>query len=94
MIQAGIGETHVNAFLTTLGIPPISFNTIKFHERRVGKHIEYAARQSCSNASQTEYQLALQKANTINFEEALELLEMASGKKQTQLSLTVLCARS
>ena len=50
MMHAGIGETHVNAFLTTMAIPPISFNTLKKRERDIGPSFELTAQQSCRQA--------------------------------------------
>lgn len=54
MIDAGMGATHVNAFLTAVNIPPIPPKTLKSHERYVGKKIEAAAQQSCQDAIMLE----------------------------------------
>ncbi|XP_053407136.1 uncharacterized protein LOC123525512 [Mercenaria mercenaria] len=54
MIHAGIGETHMNGFLVTLGIPPIHHKTLKKHERKVGKVMEENARDSCARACEEE----------------------------------------
>ena len=59
MIHAGIGETHINAFLTTMAIPPISFNTLKKRERDIGPSIELTAKQSCRMASIEELNMTL-----------------------------------
>ena len=78
MIHAGIGETHVNAFLSTIGIPPLNGKTLKKLERKVGIIIENEAKLSCVSASQAEYAIAMEAAvptDQISFDEALELLE-------------------
>ncbi|XP_053404406.1 uncharacterized protein LOC123558246 [Mercenaria mercenaria] len=54
MIHAGIGETHMNGFLVTLGIPPIHHKTLKKHERKFGKVMEENARDSCARACEEE----------------------------------------
>ena len=50
MIDACIGATHVNAFLTAVKIPPIHPKTLKSYERYVGKNIEAAADKSCQDS--------------------------------------------
>ncbi|XP_053383810.1 uncharacterized protein LOC123536329 [Mercenaria mercenaria] len=54
MIHAGIGETHMNGFLVTLGIPPIHHKTLKKHEQKVGKVMVENARDSCARACEEE----------------------------------------
>ncbi|MEW8544186.1 MAG: hypothetical protein AB2693_11690 [Candidatus Thiodiazotropha sp.] len=54
MIHAGIGEKHLNAFLTTLAIPSISPKTLKRRERDIGPFIEKTAKESCERASYEE----------------------------------------
>ena len=59
MLDAGVGETHVNNILTALDIPPVSHKTLKKSERSVGaalekkheKAVESILRQSASKLS-------------------------------------------
>ena len=56
-IHAGIGATKVNAFLTTMNLPPIHHKTLKRREREVGVAAETLAKRSCSEALQQECQM-------------------------------------
>ena len=80
MIHAGIGETHVNSLLTTMGLPAISARTVKKMERRVGPHIEVEAKKTCSESRKKEYNIALCQRSESNqdeltFDEAMSLLD-------------------
>ena len=50
MVHSGLGETHVNNFLTSMNLPPISHKTLKKREREVGPIIEKVAEESCEKA--------------------------------------------
>lgn len=101
MIHAGIGNTHVNAFLTALGIPEIHHKTLKKMERLVGPIIESAAKDSCNRASLLEKSISLEKCDVkteiapevsdeqITFEEAMQILEDDGGN----LNSTLKCLR-
>ncbi|XP_014471570.1 PREDICTED: uncharacterized protein LOC106742804 [Dinoponera quadriceps] len=62
MIDAGIGETHVNSLLTSMDVPSIGPKTIKIHERVVGKAIEEVAEGSCLKSIQLEKKLTVKVA--------------------------------
>ena len=67
MIDAGIGETHLNLLLSALNIPPMSQTSMKRFERIVGKAIESVAQSSCMEAIEMEKKLAsnaIQENNT------------------------------
>lgn len=79
MVHAGIGETHVNVFLTTLGLPSVSSKTLKKHERKVGPAIEKVAEMGCEDACREEKELQLETGTEMTFEEALEWLDSMGG---------------
>ena len=54
MIDAGIGETHVNNLLAALDIPPIHHKTLKKYERRIGVALEKSAGESCRRSLEEE----------------------------------------
>ena len=47
MLHSGVGETHINNFLSTLDIPPVCHKTLKKAERAVRVVIESCAKRSC-----------------------------------------------
>jgi hypothetical protein len=57
MIDAGIGHTHVAALFSTMGMPSLTFSTMKRHERVVGPIIERVAYRSCVEAAKLEKSL-------------------------------------
>lgn len=50
MLHAGIGETHINNFLTSMNVPPIHHKTLKRREREAGKGIETVANRLMAKA--------------------------------------------
>jgi len=58
MIHAGIGVTHVNAFLTSVNIPPIDAKNMKRKEREIGPAIESLAKKSCTDALWEEREIS------------------------------------
>ena len=58
MLHAGIGETHLNNFLTALDVPPICHKTLKKMERRFGVALETTAKRSCLRNLQKECELS------------------------------------
>ena len=54
MIHAGIGPTHVNAFLSAVNVPPIATGTFYSHQNEIGITIEKVAKQSCSEVAKEE----------------------------------------
>ena len=54
MIDAGIGETHVNNLLAALDIPPIHHKTLKKYERRIGGPLEKSAGDRCRRSLEEE----------------------------------------
>uniref|UniRef100_A0ABD2X077 Mutator-like transposase domain-containing protein n=1 Tax=Trichogramma kaykai TaxID=54128 RepID=A0ABD2X077_9HYME len=63
-VDAGIGETQLNALLTSMNIEPVSSSLLKRYERKVGKCIEKAAIESCSQSLEEEISLT-ENANDI-----------------------------
>ncbi|MES9904366.1 MAG: hypothetical protein ABW168_17025 [Sedimenticola sp.] len=63
MVHAGIGEKHLNALLTTLGVPHINAKTLKRRERDIGPFIEKTAKESCLESSYAEKALMLSHAD-------------------------------
>ena len=57
MLHAGVGETHINNFLTSLDIPPICHKTVKKCEREVGVVVESEAKDSCRTFLAQEVEL-------------------------------------
>ena len=54
MINAGIGERHVNTMLSSMSVPTIHNRTLKRKERKVGESIMKVANQSCKQAISDE----------------------------------------
>ena len=75
MIHAGIGVTHVNAFLTTLNIPPVSANMMRRRSDEAGPAIENIAQSSCDSA--------------INAERAAELVKQGIPDEGQDVHLSV-----
>lgn len=63
MIDAGIGQTHLNSVLTVMDIPSIGSKALKVHERKVDKVIEKVAEESCLESIRLETTLTMQEAN-------------------------------
>lgn len=61
MINAGIGETHLNVVLTAMNIPHINQGTLKKRERECGVVIESVARAACAEFSHKEYDALKEK---------------------------------
>ena len=59
MIDAGIGETHVNNLLTALDIPPVCHKSLKKSERVVGTALERMAHGSCKKNLEEECRLTI-----------------------------------
>jgi len=94
MIHAGIGETHVNALLTTIGLPSISCKTLKKMERIIGPLIEAEAIQRCTDARKDEYDIAyarelerMETVDQITFDEAMSLLESPHQLGKCKISI-------
>lgn len=60
MIDAGMGETHVNTLLSAIDVPSPAPKTIKKHERKVGNAVEKVTIESCISAIRKEKELTLQ----------------------------------
>ena len=50
MLDSGLGETHINKFLASLGVHPVHQKTFKKREREIGYHIEGLSKESCQAA--------------------------------------------
>ena len=83
MVHAGVGEYHMNAIFTTIGLPSATFKTYKKSERTVGPMIEKVAEVSCQNACKEEEMM--EKNNQVTFEEALAMLESFDGNNTNSL---------
>ena len=59
MIDAGLGETQLNSFLTAMNIPDISTSLLKRQERVIGKAIEEVAEESCRENLRLEKELTI-----------------------------------
>lgn len=64
MIHAGIGPTHVNAFLTTMDIPAVSSTMLQGRSSEAGPAIEVVAKASCTAARIAERTAELEKSST------------------------------
>ena len=64
MLDAGMGATHINKFLTGLGVPPLSPCTIKKREREIGPMVEALAKESCQ-ATREYKMLVLRQPRTL-----------------------------
>ena len=60
MIDSGLGESHVNNFLSSVGIPTITPQLLKKNERKVGCAIEEVAKESCIDGIQLEKKKTLE----------------------------------
>ena len=58
MLDAGMGATQVNKFLTGHGVPPLSPCTIKKREREIGPMVEAPAKESCKATKEKEIALS------------------------------------
>ena len=54
MINSGMGHTHVETLLTTMGIPAMSHSTMKRREREVAPAISKTAKAACDAALKAE----------------------------------------
>ena len=57
MIHAGLGQTHVNAFLYAVNIPPMSTSAYQNRTEEVGVAIEKVAKTSFNEAATKERML-------------------------------------
>jgi len=57
MIDAGIGEIHLNTILSALNIPALNPTVVKRHERVVGPAIKSVTKDSCREVLQLEKKL-------------------------------------
>ena len=60
-----MGATHVNKFLTGLGVPPLSPCTIKKREREIGPMVEALAKESCKATKEKEIALSKETGSGI-----------------------------
>ena len=54
MDHAGIGPTHVNNFLSSLNVPPVSDRMLRNREKEIGQVVEQLAKESCQKAAHAE----------------------------------------
>jgi len=60
MIDAGVGESHINTFFSALNVPVWHPSVVKRYERIVGSAIESTAKDSCQETINLEKKLTLQ----------------------------------
>ena len=60
-----MGATHINKFLTSLGVPPLSPCTIKKQEREIGPMVEALAKESCKATKEKEIALSKETGSGI-----------------------------
>ena len=58
MLNAGIGERHVNTLLAGMSVPGIHHKTLKRKEREAGEAIISVAKKSCVDAINEEISVA------------------------------------
>ena len=66
MINAGMGETHVNTLLSTMNVKPVNHSVLKKREREAGLSIERVAKRSCTEAATEEKELILAEQSTVD----------------------------
>ena len=66
MYHAGIGQTQVESFLSTIGVPSMHHKSMKQREREVLPHIAGVAQVSCDMAIKEEKQALLDKETNSN----------------------------
>ena len=54
MLHVGMGETHLNEWLSVMNVPPLARLTVKMREQEVGPSIEAVAEETCQRAMQAE----------------------------------------
>lgn len=57
MIHCGIGESHLNAIMSTINIPTINSKSLKQREREVGRGMEMVAGESVEDAMRREIEM-------------------------------------
>ena len=62
MINAGMGETHVNTLLSSMNVKPVNHSVLKKREREAGLSIERVAKRSCTEAATEEKELIYGRA--------------------------------
>ena len=66
MLDAGIGEVHVNKFLTVIDRSPVSNGMLKRREREVGSCVEELAKELCEEAMEEEGRLSRKSDTDVN----------------------------
>ena len=102
MLHAGIGATHVNAFLSSLNIPPLSEHTLTNRQREVGNALEYVANKSCKAQAEEERRRAaetqgiteeeLQRLDHLDIAVSYDMMWFKRGRAHKSLSgILLLC---
>ena len=60
MLDAGLGETKLNTYLSGLNVHTFDNKSLKRNERYVGKKIEALAEKSCISALEEEKSLTIE----------------------------------
>ena len=91
-LHIGIGETHVNNFLTTMNIPPLNNVTFKKREKEIGNAVECIASTSCIENLQKEKENAQSNNTTadsnglIGFPVSYDMCWQKRGKRHNSLT--------
>ena len=86
MLDAGMGATHVNKFLTGLEVPPLSQCTIKKREREIGPMVEAPAKESCKATKEKEIALSKETGSGIAASNDAGWQRPARGRTYNSLS--------
>ena len=62
MYHSGMGQTQIESFLSTIGVPTMHHKTMKTWEREILPHVAEVAESSCNVALSEEKETLLKKA--------------------------------
>ena len=92
MFHAGIGATHLNAFLTAVNIPPYSTSALSKRQQEVGHALENVARTSCAESASLERSLEAETRNAdlsqidyLDIAVSYDMMWMKRGRAQNSL---------
>ncbi|KAJ8669495.1 hypothetical protein QAD02_000754 [Eretmocerus hayati] len=65
ILNAGMGNTHINKVLPALNIPKFEYTSMRTYEKKLGKITEVVARESCDAAALEERRLTIENADKL-----------------------------
>ena len=86
MLDARMGATLVNKFLTSLGVPPLSPCTIKKREKEIGPMVEALAKESRKATKEKEIALSKETGSGIAASYGAGWQRRGSGRTYNSLS--------